>query len=199
MMIPFIPLSSACREDSTLGIIPPEIVPFSISAAISASLSSLRTFPFLRIPGISERNTSRDAGSSDATSNAASSALMFRPFPASSIDVEATTGRYPASSSTFRDPAVHLRHFSCSRRVFLPSFDTLAGKKRRIVSAYPDRVHSPALEHPHDGFIHLSWRAPYRRSPSPRGSSSVSLSRRPVRYRKSSLPSILRHRLHGSE
>src|SRR5690606_14145242 len=78
MTTPSTPLSSASRQVSTLGIMPPEMVPSAISALASRTVSSGISLPSLSsTPGTSVRNKRRLAPSEPAMAPAKVSALIL--------------------------------------------------------------------------------------------------------------------------
>ena len=78
MTTPSTPRSIASMQVSTLGIMPPEIVPSAISARASATVSSSISFLSLSsTPGTSVRNSRRVASSAPAMAPAKVSALML--------------------------------------------------------------------------------------------------------------------------
>src|SRR5690606_27499965 len=78
MTTPSTPRSMASMQVSTLGIMPPEIVPSAISARASATVSSSISFLSLsRTPGTSVRKRRREALSAPAMAPAKVSALML--------------------------------------------------------------------------------------------------------------------------
>ena len=97
------PCSTASRQVSIFGIMPPVIVPSAVRARASSMVSwGTRRLSRSRTPATSVSRNSRDALIAAATAPAAVSALMLKVSPCGPIPIGAMTGMKSVSSSTSR-------------------------------------------------------------------------------------------------